>query len=184
MLASSQPTVVNSHQHLVEQESLVEDRLQLCVPSTNPASPDVHHPAALKPCLVGSNPEQPDVGPSHPAQDLSGWNIRSMACGPAVFAVAADSSVITWGSATNGELAYGSSGKKSSANPDKVGQLGSSFAWSVVTTGHLVFTPGRLCFGFVLPLGQGYKGLEGPKPWEARRTPGTSDRLRSSCNWV
>ncbi|MEW5307892.1 MAG: hypothetical protein WDW38_007738 [Sanguina aurantia] len=55
--------------------------------------------------------------------DLSGWNIRSMACGPAVFAVAADNSVITWGSATNGELAYGSSGKKSSANPDKVSAL-------------------------------------------------------------
>lgn len=43
-----------------------------------------------------------------------------MSCGPTTFAVAADSSVITWGHATNGELAYGPYGKKSSANPDKV----------------------------------------------------------------
>ena len=48
--------------------------------------------------------------------------IRSIACGPSTFAVAADSSVITWGAATNGELGYGTSGKKSSANPDKVGE--------------------------------------------------------------
>ena len=53
--------------------------------------------------------------------DLSGWNVRSMACGPAHFVVAADSSVITWGAATNGELGYGPSGKKSSANAAKVG---------------------------------------------------------------
>jgi hypothetical protein len=51
--------------------------------------------------------------------DLSGWNVRSMACGPAHFVVAADESVITWGAGTNGELAYGAEGKKSSANPAK-----------------------------------------------------------------
>lgn len=51
--------------------------------------------------------------------DLSGWNVRSMACGPAHFVVAADESVITWGAGTNGELAYGADGKKSSANPAK-----------------------------------------------------------------
>ena len=55
-----------------------------------------------------------------PLMDLSGWNVRSMACGPAHYAVAADSSVITWGAATNGELGYGPAGKKSSANAAKV----------------------------------------------------------------
>lgn len=54
-----------------------------------------------------------------PLEDLSGWNLRSLSCGPGTFAVAADNSVITWGAATNGELGYGPSGKKSSARPDK-----------------------------------------------------------------
>ncbi|KAF8054874.1 rcc2 [Scenedesmus sp. PABB004] len=54
-----------------------------------------------------------------PVEDLSGWNLRSLSCGPATFAVAADRSVITWGAATNGELGYGPAGKKSSARPDK-----------------------------------------------------------------
>lgn len=54
-----------------------------------------------------------------PVYDLQGWNLRSMACGPGTFAVAADKSVITWGAATNGELGYGPLGKKSCANPDK-----------------------------------------------------------------
>ena len=44
--------------------------------------------------------------------------MRAMACGPAHFVVAADSSTITWGQATNGELGYGPN-KKSSANPAK-----------------------------------------------------------------
>jgi len=44
-----------------------------------------------------------------------------MACGPSTFAVAAEKSVITWGAATNQELGYGEGGKKSSANPAKVG---------------------------------------------------------------
>ncbi|KAI8472900.1 MAG: regulator of chromosome condensation 1/beta-lactamase-inhibitor protein II [Monoraphidium minutum] len=58
-----------------------------------------------------------------PVHDLSGWEPRSMACGPATFAVAADRSVITWGAATNQELGYGESGKKSSANPAKCDAL-------------------------------------------------------------
>lgn len=53
--------------------------------------------------------------------DLTGWHVHSLACGPGTFAVAADNSVITWGAATNGELGYGAIGKKSSANPAKVG---------------------------------------------------------------
>mmetsp|Transcript_6849 Transcript_6849/g.11673 ORF Transcript_6849/g.11673 Transcript_6849/m.11673 type:complete len:475 (-) Transcript_6849:559-1983(-) len=52
--------------------------------------------------------------------DLTGWAVRSIACGPQHFAVAADKSAITWGHATNGELGYGPNGKKSSANAAKV----------------------------------------------------------------
>ncbi|KAK9835229.1 hypothetical protein WJX81_007521 [Elliptochloris bilobata] len=56
-------------------------------------------------------------------QDLSGWNVRTMACGASTYAVAAsaggEESTITWGQAHNGELGYGASGKKSSANPGK-----------------------------------------------------------------
>ncbi|KAL6753725.1 RCC1/BLIP-II [Haematococcus lacustris] len=52
-------------------------------------------------------------------QDMQGWNVRSVACGPAHFAIAADKSAITWGHATNGELGYGPKGKKSSANAAK-----------------------------------------------------------------
>ena len=55
--------------------------------------------------------------------DMAGWHVRSMACGPTTFAIAADNSVITWGAASNGELGYGPNGKKSSANPDKVRRM-------------------------------------------------------------
>lgn len=52
--------------------------------------------------------------------DMCGWNVRGMACGPGTYAIAAEKSAVTWGAAHNGELAYGMSGKKSSANPGKV----------------------------------------------------------------
>lgn len=68
-----------------------------------------------------------------PFSGLSGWKIRSMACGPSTFAVAADTSVITWGHATNGELAYGPDGKKSSANPDKCEALEGMHAHQVAS---------------------------------------------------
>lgn len=55
--------------------------------------------------------------------DMAGWNVRSMACGPATFAIAAEKSAVTWGAAHNNELGYGTGGKKSSANPDKVMSL-------------------------------------------------------------
>jgi hypothetical protein len=55
-----------------------------------------------------------------PFMDMAGWNVRSMACGPATYAIAAEKSAVTWGAAHNNELAYGRNGKKSSANPDKV----------------------------------------------------------------
>lgn len=58
-----------------------------------------------------------------PFMELSGWKVRDISCGPLTFAVAAEESTITWGQATNLELAYGPSGKKTSANPEKVDAL-------------------------------------------------------------
>ena len=58
-----------------------------------------------------------------PLMDLNGWNIRSVACGNGTFAVAAEKSAITWGTALHQELGYGPTGKKSSANPDTVKYL-------------------------------------------------------------
>ncbi|KAK9864895.1 hypothetical protein WJX84_004668 [Apatococcus fuscideae] len=58
-----------------------------------------------------------------PAPGIEGWTILSMACGSQTFATASqyqkETSIITWGQASNGELGYGDKGKKSSANPDK-----------------------------------------------------------------
>jgi len=58
-----------------------------------------------------------------PDSNMTGWTVRSVACGPNHFAIAADQSAITWGAAINGELGYGPNGKKSSANPAKVDAL-------------------------------------------------------------
>ena len=58
-----------------------------------------------------------------PLMDLSGWNIRSIACGNLTNAVASETSAITWGAASYQELGYGPKGKKSSANPAKVDLL-------------------------------------------------------------
>ncbi|CAI5533897.1 unnamed protein product [Closterium sp. Naga37s-1] len=58
-----------------------------------------------------------------PLLDLSGWHIRSMACGATTSCVAADSSTISWGLAQHGELGYGPNGAKSSANPKKIDSL-------------------------------------------------------------
>eukprot|EP00879_Flechtneria_rotunda_P014497 GHRR01015149.1.p1 GENE.GHRR01015149.1~~GHRR01015149.1.p1 ORF type:complete len:445 (+),score=126.49 GHRR01015149.1:103-1437(+) len=66
-----------------------------------------------------------------PVEDLSGWNLRSLSCGPGTFAVAADRSVITWGAASNGELGYGPNGKKSSARPGKCDALEDTFTHQV-----------------------------------------------------
>eukprot|EP00201_Polytomella_parva_P011934 CAMPEP_0175059402 /NCGR_PEP_ID=MMETSP0052_2-20121109/12413_1 /TAXON_ID=51329 ORGANISM="Polytomella parva, Strain SAG 63-3" /NCGR_SAMPLE_ID=MMETSP0052_2 /ASSEMBLY_ACC=CAM_ASM_000194 /LENGTH=477 /DNA_ID=CAMNT_0016324949 /DNA_START=27 /DNA_END=1457 /DNA_ORIENTATION=- len=64
------------------------------------------------------------------ASDLTGWNIRSMACGPNTFAIAAENSVITWGQAIAGELGYGPL-KKSSANPMKCEALEGGYVHQV-----------------------------------------------------
>ncbi|CAI5506124.1 unnamed protein product [Closterium sp. Naga37s-1] len=58
-----------------------------------------------------------------PLLDLSGWHIRSMACGATTSCVAADASTISWGMAQHGELGYGPKGAKSSANPKKIDSL-------------------------------------------------------------
>eukprot|EP01025_Chloroclados_australasicus_P048132 TRINITY_DN5438_c0_g2_i4.p3 TRINITY_DN5438_c0_g2~~TRINITY_DN5438_c0_g2_i4.p3 ORF type:complete len:151 (-),score=25.00 TRINITY_DN5438_c0_g2_i4:492-944(-) len=53
-------------------------------------------------------------------EHLSGWKIRSLSCGMTTYAIAAEKSCITWGSAKNGQLGYGPDQKMSSANPEKV----------------------------------------------------------------
>ncbi|KAJ9516765.1 hypothetical protein QJQ45_027175, partial [Haematococcus lacustris] len=68
---------------------------------------------------AGSVAPAPAASVAAEAGRQAGWNVRSVACGPAHFAIAADKSAITWGHATNGELGYGPKGKKSSANAAK-----------------------------------------------------------------
>ena len=65
--------------------------------------------------------------------DMAGWNVRSIACGPATYAIAAEKSAVTWGAAHNNELAYGRNGKKSSANPAKVMNLEGFYTHQVCT---------------------------------------------------
>lgn len=57
-----------------------------------------------------------------PYMELSGWKVRSMSAGPATYAVAAETSVATWGAAIAGELALGGA-KKTSAAPELVTAL-------------------------------------------------------------
>ncbi|EFJ10497.1 hypothetical protein SELMODRAFT_128036 [Selaginella moellendorffii] len=58
-----------------------------------------------------------------PLTDLNGWTIRSMDSGNTISMVAAETSCISWGTAFSGELGYGPSGPKSSANPKKIDSL-------------------------------------------------------------
>ncbi|KAJ7524762.1 hypothetical protein O6H91_17G019900 [Diphasiastrum complanatum] len=58
-----------------------------------------------------------------PVLDLSGWSIRSMDCGNTSSVAAAEESCISWGTAVHGELGYGPTGPKSSANPKKIDAL-------------------------------------------------------------
>ncbi|KAF5837112.1 regulator of chromosome condensation 1/beta-lactamase-inhibitor protein II [Dunaliella salina] len=64
-------------------------------------------------------------------QNMTGWNVRCVSCGPAHFAIAADNSTITWGQASNGELGYGKDGKKSSANAMKCEALDGAYTHQV-----------------------------------------------------
>ncbi|KAL4584210.1 hypothetical protein LXL04_008802 [Taraxacum kok-saghyz] len=58
-----------------------------------------------------------------PQMDLSGWNIRCMDSGNMHYFVGADTSCISWGYCRSGELGYGPTQQKSSANPKKVDDL-------------------------------------------------------------
>ncbi|CAK9871870.1 unnamed protein product [Sphagnum jensenii] len=58
-----------------------------------------------------------------PVLDLSGWSIRSLDCGNTTSLAAAEESCISWGTALYGELGYGPTGPKSSANPKKIDAL-------------------------------------------------------------
>lgn len=75
-----------------------------------------------------------------PIQDLSGWNIRSVGCSFTSIVVAADDSVISWGSSpTSGELGYGES-MKSSTTPHEVKPLESIYVKEVTCgLGHTMF---------------------------------------------
>lgn len=75
-----------------------------------------------------------------PFLELSGWMPRAFSAGSATFAVCAETSTITWGGASYGELGYGPQGKKSSANPDKVPSLEGMKVLSVACgAGHTLF---------------------------------------------
>lgn len=50
-----------------------------------------------------------------PLLEISGWEIRSIACGNGTYAVASENSGITWGTGAYQELGYGPKGKKVSA---------------------------------------------------------------------
>ena len=53
-----------------------------------------------------------------PFLDLQGWNLRSIACGATTFVACGEDQAIAWGQGAGcGELGYGASGPKSSANP-------------------------------------------------------------------
>jgi len=55
-----------------------------------------------------------------PVIGISGWNIRSLDSGNLTTLAAAEESCISWGTAYYGELGYGPTGPKSSANPKKI----------------------------------------------------------------
>ena len=75
-----------------------------------------------------------------PFLELSGWMPRAFSAGAVTFAVCSETSTITWGGASYGELGYGPAGKKSSANPDKVPSLEGMKVLSVACgAGHTLF---------------------------------------------
>lgn len=89
--------------------------------------------------------------------DMAGWNVRSLACGPATYAIAAEKSAVTWGAAHNNELGYGPNGKKSSANPAKVMSLEGYYTHQVAAG-----------VGFILFLAQlDEKAMEEFPVWES-----------------
>lgn len=79
-----------------------------------------------------------------PVMDLSGWNIRSLDCGNTSSIAAAEDSCISWGTGVYGELGYGPTGPKSSANPKKIDALEGFHTISVACgLGHSLFIVDR-----------------------------------------
>eukprot|EP01018_Ginkgo_biloba_P019992 Gb_16498 [translate_table: standard] len=66
-----------------------------------------------------------------PVFDLSGWQLRCMDSGYTHNVCGADDSCISWGLSQYGELGYGPSGPKSSANPKKIDILDGMHVLSV-----------------------------------------------------
>lgn len=65
-------------------------------------------------------------------QDLSGWRIRCIGCCNKSIVIAADDSVVSWGSSpTYGELGYGENKNKSSTVPQEVKTLDGIFVHSI-----------------------------------------------------
>jgi alpha-tubulin suppressor-like RCC1 family protein len=65
-------------------------------------------------------------------EDVSGWTCRSVACGNTSTIVAAEESLITWGSSpTYGELGYGEDGARSSTRANEVEDIKGSYVLQV-----------------------------------------------------
>ena len=83
-----------------------------------------------------------------PVFDLSGWQIRCMDSGNTHSVCGADDSVIGFGTAQYGELGFGPSGPKSSANPKKIDILEGMHAISVACgIGHSLIVVDRTNMG-------------------------------------
>lgn len=76
-----------------------------------------------------------------PVHDLSGWKIRSLGCCHKSVVVAADNSVVSWGShPTYGELGYGDGKAKSSTVPQEVKPLDGIYVSAVgCGWGHVLY---------------------------------------------
>ncbi|MDA9099167.1 hypothetical protein N9L76_09570 [bacterium] len=76
-----------------------------------------------------------------PFLDLQGWNLRSIACGSTTFVACGEDQAIAWGQGAGcGELGYGPSGPKSSANPKLIDSLSGKMVQRVAMgIGHSLF---------------------------------------------
>lgn len=100
-----------------------------------------------------------------PVFDLSGWQIRCMDSGNTHSVCGADDSIIGFGTSQYGELGFGASGPKSSANPKKIDILEGMHAISVACgLGHSLIVVDRTNIGERLEKLDVY---EGRSPTEA-----------------
>lgn len=100
-----------------------------------------------------------------PVFDLSGWQIRCMDSGNTHSVCGADDSIIGFGTSQYGELGFGASGPKSSANPKKIDSLEGMHAISVACgLGHSLIVVDRTNIGERLEKLDVY---EGRSPTEA-----------------